>query len=116
MKQNSDFYDFLQKSSQIIFIEVEGRSEKINEFIKNYSDLYGSISDTTEGVCTLSSDVDKWGLEYRIYFNDAVGLPSYWDNRKYKNKKYRADQYNYRLDDKNLVEYLFKKGYKVGCN
>ncbi len=35
MKQNSDFYDFLQKSSQIIFIEVEGRSEKINEFIKN---------------------------------------------------------------------------------
>ena len=80
---NSDFLTFLRASRQKIFIEAEAREDKMINFITEYNSKYhASINLGSNGICVLG-DVDKWGVELRIYFNDTQGIPVYWDNRKY---------------------------------
>jgi len=111
-----DFLDFLQHRNQRIFIEAEAREDKMQNFISEYNGKYrASINLETNGICLLG-DVDKWGVELRIYFNDTNSIPAYWDGRKYLNKKYRADEFGYRLDDNSLARYLFDNGYVIGYN
>ncbi len=85
-------------------------------FISDYNYKYRPpASFNTNGICLLG-DVDKWGVELRIYFNNANNIPNYWNDRKYNNKKYRADEFCYRLDDNKLVRFLFDSGYRIGYN
>lgn len=111
-----DFYNFLQENNQKIFIEVEGRPESIDKFVREYSQNYSKISHYSEGICVLNPNVDKWGVEYRIYLNVIAGIPQYWNNKKYNNKKYRSNEFKYRIDDKGLVRYLFENVYRIGYN
>ena len=111
-----DFLDFLQHNNQKIFIEAEAREDKMLNFTSEYNSKYHtSINLKTNGICLLG-DVDKWGVELRIYFNDISSIPAYWDSRKYLNKKYRSDEFQYRLDDNALARYLFDNGYAIGYN
>lgn len=113
---NEDFYNFLISNKQRIFIEAEGREDKIKAFIQNYNSKYNeSVSVGDEGICLLG-DVDKWGVELRIYFNNISNIPDCWDKRKYVNKKYRANEFSYRIDDNDLVWFLFDKKYRLGYN
>ncbi|MGT2666796.1 hypothetical protein ACVRYP_05720 [Streptococcus rifensis] len=117
MNHYQDFLDFLRNTPQTIFIEVEGRRINIDKFIANYINNYGhSVNNSSEGVCILSPNVDKWGVEYRIYLNNIQSMPNYWFNRKYVNRKYHSNEFAYRLDDKKLIEYLFDNGYRLGYN
>ncbi len=112
-----EFWEFLQQNNQEIFIDVEGKRDRILNFITEYNEKYDeSIVIGSDGICPLSETVDKWGIELRIYFNDTTGLSSYWNSRKYRNQNYRSDEYNYRLDDNQLVRFLFDKGFRVGYN
>ena len=113
---NNEFLTFLRASRQNIFIEAEARENKMLKFINDYNNKYHpSISLVSDGICVLG-DVDKRGVELRIYFNDTQGIPAYWDTRKYLNKKYRSDEFRYRLDDNSLARYLFDNGYIIGYN
>lgn len=113
---HKDFLDFLNNNKQKIFIDVEATEIKMNEFIKKYNQIYStSITITDDGICLLGN-VDKWGVELRIYFNDLSGLPNEWDKRKYRNRNYRSGEFNYRLDDNKLIWYLFDNGYQIGYN
>ena len=103
----NDFLNFLRKTNQSIFIEAEAREDKTN-----YSE---SINLNSDGICLLG-DVDKRGVELRIYFNDLTGIPPYWNSRKYDNKIYRSGKYAYRLDDNELGHFLFSNGYHIGAN
>ena len=112
----NDFLNFLRKTDQSIFIGAEAREDKMNNFIKDYNTNYNeSINLNCEGICLLG-DVDKRGVELRIYFNDLTGIPSYWNDRKYNNKIYRSGKFAYRLDDNELVQFLFANGYHIGYN
>ena len=111
-----DFLLFLQRSRQKIFIEAEARREKMQSFISDYNSSYvPAVTSDVDGICILG-DVDKWGVELRIYFNDATGIPDCWVDRMYKNRKYRSEEFNYRLDNNKLVKYLFNNGYRIGSN
>jgi DNA modification methylase len=113
---NESFLAFLQRSDQRFFIEAEAREDKMLEFISDYNSRHqAAITLETDGICLLG-DVDKWGVELRIYFNDTHNIPAYWNSRKYLNKKYRSDQFQYRLDDNSLARYLFDNGYVIGYN
>ena len=113
---NEEFYNFLVSSKQRIFIDAEGREDKIKAFIQKYNSKYNeSISVGDYGICLLG-DVDKWGIELRIYFNNISNIPSYWDGRKYHNRNYKSSEFTYRLDDNQLVYYLFDNGYRLGYN
>ena len=108
----NDFLQFLKGTNQEIFIEAEARRDKMEIFVGDYSESVG-IGD--EGICLLG-DVDKWGVELRIYFNDITNIPYYWNERKYKNSNYRSNEFKYRLDDNKLVRFLFDNGYHIGYN
>lgn len=113
---NKDFLTFLQKSGQKIFIEAEANRDKMLTFINNYNSKYcQNINIATDGICLLG-DVDKWGVELRVYFNDISNIPVYWNQRKYSNRNYRSNEFRYRLDDNSLASYLFDNGYKLGYN
>ena len=114
---NQSFLNFLRQNRQRIFIDVEGKQDKIHQFIAKYNNLYGqSINIDDDGICLLSNTVDKWGVELRLYFNQTTGIPVYWDNKKYRNRKYRSNEFDYRLDDNNLIWFLFDNGYHIGYN
>jgi len=111
-----DFLDYLHTLNGSFFIEAEARLDKMNGFIEKYNKMYSSaINLNTDGICLLG-DVDKWGVELRIYLNDISNMPEYWVGRKYNNKAYHADEFAYRIDDKGLVYELFNNGYKIGYN
>lgn len=114
---NEDFLHFLENNKQKILIEVEGNSGKILEFIDehNYKYRRNISTNTIPGVCILK-DVDKWNVQLRIYFNNLTNIPSFWENKKYRNKAFRADEFKYRLDDGKLANYLFDNGYNIGYN
>lgn len=111
-----EFLNFLKKSEQEIFIEAEARKDKMLKFISNYNSQYGeTINLCTDGICLLG-DVDKWGVELRIYFNDTSNIPISWQSRKYRTTHYRSEEFYYRLDDNKLVRFLFDNGYRLGYN
>lgn len=111
-----DFLNFLQSTNQDFFIEAEARKDKMLKFINRYNNDYNeNVSLQSNGICLLG-DVDKWGVELRIYFNDKSNIPSPWDNRKYVLRHYRSDEFTYRLDDNDLVYFLFDNGYRIGYN
>lgn len=113
---DQDFLDFLQNTEQEIFIEAEATEDKMLKFIREYNKNYSPQLDfDTDGICLLG-DVDKWGVQLRIYFNDINNIPNYWEDRKYKIRHFRSEEYLYRLDDSQLVKYLFNNGYRIGRN
>ena len=112
----NDFLQFLINTNQEIFIDAEARRDKMEIFVDKYNRDYSeSVDIGDEGICLLG-DVDKWGVELRIYFNDITNIPSYWNTRKYKNNNYRSNEFDYRLDDNKLVRFLFDNGYRIGYN
>ena len=112
----NDFLKFLKGTNQEIFIEAEARRDKMEIFVDKYNRDYSeSVGIGDEGICLLC-DVDKWGVELRIYFNDITNIPYYWNERKYKNSNYRSNEFKYRLDDNKLVRFLFDNGYHIGYN
>lgn len=114
---NIEFLDFLTNLDSDIFLEAEAKPDKMESFINSYNkDYTPHIDFATNGVCTLGKDVDKWGVELRIYLNDISGMPKKWADRAYRNKKYRADEFDYRIDDNTLVRELFDNGYRIGYN
>lgn len=116
MFMNKVFLQFLLINQQEIFIEAEAREDKMLKFINKYNNAYSeSVAIGDDGICLLG-DVDKWGVELRIYFNDITDIPSYWGTRKYNNNNYRSAEFDYRLDNNKLVWFLFDNGYHIGYN
>lgn len=114
---NRDFLDFLSDLDTEIFLEAEAKPDKMERFINDYNRHYAPHIDfSTNGVCTLDMDVDKWGVQLRIYLNNISGMPPRWADRAYRNRIYRADEFTYRLDDNTLVYELFDNGYRIGYN
>ena len=111
-----DFLDYLSYNREEVFIEAEARADRMKRFISEYNIKYHTqINLDSQGICLLG-DVDKWGVELRLYFNNLSNIPPYWNERKYVNRKYRSTKFAYRIDDNDLVWFLFDNGYRVGCN
>ena len=114
---NRDFIDFLKSLQSDFFLEAEAKPDKMTNFINKYNRRYTPhIDPDTNGVCTLGANVDKWGVELRIYLNDITGMPPRWASRVYRNRKHRANEFAYRIDDNTLVNELFDNGYRIGYN
>lgn len=108
-----DFEDFIEDKQ--FFIEIEAKPNKMNSLISRYNAQYGrNVKLCDDGICLLGDNVDKWGAEYRVYFNNDI-KPNL-GFKVHTNRAYRADQYQFRIDDKGLVEHLWSKEYQIGMN
>lgn len=95
------------------FIEAEAKPTRMQKFIDDYNRQYRpNINQFTDGIIELQKDADKWGLELRLYVPTE---PTYSPHGFTKNRAYRGE-YSYRLNDNNIIEKLFERGYCVGLN
>lgn len=105
---------FIKNTNQHVFIEAEGKPDRINLFIRDYNSQFSPIINVkTSGIIKLQEDANKWGLELRLYLYDVSGVPDSIEVTR--NKKYR-NEYPYRINDIEIIKELFKLGYRIGIN
>lgn len=105
---------FIKNTNQHVFIEAEGKPDRINLFIRDYNSQFSPIINAkTSGIIKLQEDANKWGLELRLYLYDVSGVPNSIEVTR--NKKYR-NEYPYRINDIEIIMELFKLGYRIGIN
>ncbi|MDF2587042.1 MAG: hypothetical protein K0S41_883 [Anaerocolumna sp.] len=110
-----DLIKFFNDTNQHVFIEAEAKPGRMSNFITEYNTYYGNptVSMSTDGIIVLKDDANKWGLELRVYFYDKTNIPQGYHVTH--NDQYR-DNYNYRINSVDVVDALFKKGFKIGLN
>lgn len=109
----NDLLDFL--STEECFIEAEAIPRRMNNFLRDYNARYDeALRLDDEGLIVLQEDANKWGLELRLYVNNC---PSDIKARYgfTRNNAYRPG-FSYRLNDNDIVDFLFSQGYRIGYN
>ncbi len=109
-----DFLDDIKRSGGDFFIEAEAAPKTMQSFIDSYNAVQSpAITMDSDGIIPLKPDVNKWGLELRLYVNAVppAGIRHLFSrNRTYKT------EYAYRLNDNDIVWALFRNGCKIGIN
>lgn len=108
-----ELVDFLRNNE--CFIEAEGKLPSINRFIDDYNGRFGTtLSAHDDGIILLQNDANKWGLELRLYVRTCpppnVKRLGFTHNDAYRN------DFSYRLNNNDIVAYLFTQGYRIGFN
>lgn len=112
VQQSKQLDNFIRSNKEDIFIEVESKPSRLNNFYKEYnSKYYPKINDFSDGVIVLNQDANKWGLELRLYMHSK---PTFIKG-VCRNKVYRKE-YEYRINDVAIIKELFKLGYRIGKN
>ncbi len=94
-----------------IFIEAEGRQSSLINFFDRYNRQYApTINNNTDGIISLDDTANKWGVELRLYLHAA---PPFINSTR--NTAYRTE-YQYRINDNDLIWGLFNLGYRIGLN
>ena len=99
-----------------VLLEVEINPDQKNNFEQRYFDITGELPPGNEHYQT---QYNKWGIEYRIYFEgDADSIAQLVDNGYHVENRasgYRAD-FNSRINNKELFWEMVKEGYRIGFN
>ena len=96
-------------------IEIEAAPARMQRFIAKYNARYGehlTLSDT--GVILLHEGVNKWGAEMRLYVRNCPP-PDVKELGFSPNDDYQIN-YSYRLNDNEIINYLFDQGSRIGYN
>ena len=109
----TELLDYLR--GQECFIEAEARPSRMRNFINEYNRKYGeALSIHDDGMILLQEDANKWGLELRLYVRACppanIKSLGFTHNDAYRN------DFSYRLNDNDILEYLFDHGYRIGFN
>ncbi len=104
--------EYIRNNESDVFIEAEAQTGRLGRFINEYNNRYrASIDYNTDGIRWLGDDVDKWGLELRLYLHTNPSFINTTSNRS----GYRRE-YSYRINDKDIIWELFDLGYRIGLN
>lgn len=94
-----------------VFIEAEGRPSRLANFYVDYNAMYSpTINGNTDGIIVLEEDANKWGLELRLYLHFYPNCIQATRNRVYRK------EYEYRINDVDVIWDLFNLGYRIGLN
>ncbi len=102
-------------STEECFIEAEGKMSSINNFIDRYNRAFGTtLRSNDDGIILLQDDANKWGLELRLYVRSCPPINvkrfGFTHNNAYRN------DFTYRLNNNDIVNFLFDIGYRIGFN
>ena len=109
----TDLLNFLRNEE--CFIEAEAKPTRMRNFIDSYNAKYReSLLITDDGIILLQAGANKWGLELRLYVRNCppptVKALGFTHNNAYRN------EFSYRINDNDIVEFLFDQGYRIGLN
>ena len=108
-----DLLDFLMNEE--FFIEAEAKPGRMQKFIDTYNSSYDeNLTFEDDGMIILQENANKWGLELRLYVYNRPPENIYQLGFTY-NDAYRGD-FSFRLNDNDVVEFLFEQGYRIGFN
>lgn len=108
--------DYIRQSGQRILIEAEAKRTPMQRFITRHNAThFQSVTVDTVGIIILHDGADKWGVELRVYFEHTNGMPAEFARKARVNNTYK-DQYQYRINDHEVVEELFARGFHIGLN
>lgn len=113
MKELLDFLADISDNHEGFFIEAEGRPESINRFLNNYNRTHPAVTIHNDGIRTLSDDVDKWGVELRLY---VPCTPPTSIRRMFTRNTVYRNEYPYRLNNNEIIYELFDRGFAIGLN
>ena len=104
--------DMLIRSNGLpVFIEAEGRPSRLTNFYADYNARYSpAVNGNTDGIIVLEEDANKWGLELRLYLHFCPSGIQVTRNRVYRK------EYEYRINDVDVIWELFDLGYRIGLN
>ncbi len=106
-----DLDKFINASGDNVFIEAEGRPSRLSNFYSDYNSKYSpAINDSTDGIIVLDEDANKWGLELRLYLHEKPSCISTTHNTVYRS------EYEYRINDVDVINDMFDLGYRIGLN
>ena len=109
----SKLLDFLKDKE--FFIEAEAKPSRMRKFVDKYNSIYKeNLSFNNDGMIILQEDANKWGLELRLYVYTRPPQNVYQLGFTH-NEAYR-DNFSYRLNDNDVVEFLFDRGCRIGLN
>ena len=101
----------IKSNNDEVFIEAEARHSRLKSFYAEYNSKYSpSINDDSDGIIVLEEDANKWGLELRLYLHHSPACIHATKNRAYRN------DYEYRINDVDVIWELFEMGYRIGKN
>lgn len=109
------FLDDIKDSGQNFFIEAEAKLDRAERFIEDYNSKYSpSISITSDGIIEMKNNKNKWGLELRLYVDTCPDeiKNTFGFNR---NKHFRTE-YNFRMNNNEVIYALFDHGFRIGLN
>ncbi|MEI0701508.1 hypothetical protein [Brachyspira intermedia] len=87
-------------------IEIEGKkSDILKEGITDFS--LDSVRDWEE-------NANKWGVEYRIYFNGNV--PDIYSSYVKNNAFFNTDRFLYVINNNELARIMLNNGFRLGDN
>ena len=108
-----ELLEFLENEE--FFIEAEAKPSRMRSFVNKYNyDYYEHLTLQDNGMIILQEDANKWGLELRLYVYNRPPEHIYQLGFTY-NDSYR-DNFSYRINDNDIVYYLFEQGYRIGYN
>lgn len=108
-----ELLEFLRNEE--FFIEAEARPSRMQNFINEYNATYDeNLTFEDQGMIILQDDANKWGLELRLYVYNRPAENIYQLGFTY-NDAYR-DNFSFRLNDNDVVNFLFEQGYRIGFN
>ena len=106
-----DLDKHIKDSGDKVYIEAEGKPARLKNFYMDYNSKYSpSINNSTSGIIVLEEDADKWGLELRLYLHHRPNCIGVTRNRVYRS------EYEYRINDINVIRDMFELGYRIGLN
>ena len=108
-----ELLDFLRNEE--FFIEAEAKPSRMRSFVDKYNSIYNeTLSFYDDGMIILQDDANKWGLELRLYVSTRPPQNVYQLGFTH-NDAYR-ENFSYRLNDNDIVEFLFDQGFRIGLN
>ncbi len=111
MRTSYDLNNEIEEYGMDVFIEAEGKLERLRPFFNEYNSKYSPyINERTNGIIVLDNNANKWGLELRLYLHFRPSCVS-----STRNKVYRSE-YNFRINDVELIWEMFDLGYRIGNN
>jgi hypothetical protein len=111
MSTAENLAQFLRENDYAVFIEAEGRISRLQSFFSEYNSKFNpSIDEDTDGIIVLEDSADKWGLELRLYMHCAPDFLKVTTNSNYRG------EYQYRINDIELIWDLFELGFRIGLN
>lgn len=111
-------FEYFSNPIRYTYIEAEIKNTSQRTFESNYARLtnnYPLPNETYDSpYYVLPPDADKWGIELRIYFVADDNIPEFLDDISTVGGRPGYDLYNRRINNKELIEYLFSRGFVLG--